>query len=187
MREKRNPKLERLIKLQPDETYSLVVRKHWFVFVRSAFAVFLATLFLWVAIGVIFQVIEINEALIRFWQAFVALMGILSLFVIWTNYWLDMWIVTNKRIVHVDQKTLFSRTVIATRIDRVQDVKAKVSGIIETMLGFGDLQVQTAGASSANMFISGIPDPNNVRREILKRLDEVIGSHYHDHDGVGHS
>ena len=186
MRQKRNPKLERLIKLQPDETYSLVVRKHWFVFVRAVFAVFLGTLFLWVAIGVILQVVKVDEALIRFWQAFVVLMGILSIFVIWTNYWLDMWIVTNKRVVHVDQKTLFSRTVIATRIDRVQDVKAKVSGIIATMLGFGDLQVQTAGASSANMFISGIPDPNNVRREILKRLDEAIAG-YKNHDGVGHS
>jgi len=113
-------------------------------------------------------------------------MGILSLFVIWTNYWLDMWIVTNKRIVHVDQKTLFSRTIIATRIDRVQDVRAKVSGIIPTLLGFGDLHVQTAGASSANMLIRGIPKPNDVRREILHRLDEAIGS-AHNHDGVGHN
>ncbi len=172
--------------MQPDEECTMVVRKHWFVFVREAFFIFLATLFVWVLLGVALQVLGISEPVMSFWQAFSVLVGILSLFVIWTNYWLDMWIVTNKRIVHVDQKTLFSRTVIATRIDRVQDVRAKVHGIIPTLLGFGDLHVQTAGASSANMLIRGIPKPNDVRREILHRLDEAIGSS-HNRDGVGHN
>ncbi len=183
---KENKKLAKLIKMQSGERCTMVVRKHWFVFVREAFAVFFATLFLWVLLGVTLQVLELSEPILRFWQAFVILIGFLTLFVIWTNYWLDMWIVTNRRVVHVDQKNLFSRMIIATRIDRVQDVRAKVSGIIPTLLGFGDLHVQTAGANSANMLIRGIANPNEVRREILHRLDEAIGS-THNNDGVGHS
>ncbi len=179
-------KLQKLINLQKDESCKLIVRKHWFVFVRNAAGVFFGTLVLWIILGIALRLGHFNDAMVVFWQALVVLMGTVAIFVIWTNYFLDMWIVTDKRVVHVDQRTLFSRVIIATRIDRVQDVKAQVKGIIPTMLGFGNLQVQTAGASSANMLINGIPKPNEVRRVILERLDQALDG-AHNHDGVGHN
>jgi len=181
-----NNRLKRIIRVQEGETCTLLVRKHWFVFVKKLFAVFFSTLITWVILQVFMQVVGISPAVITFWQAVVILIGVLSSFVFWTNHWLDMWVVTNKRVVHVDQINLFSRQVAATRIDRVQDVRAKVSGIVETILGFGNLQVQTAGASSSAMIIRGIPHPNKVRKVILKHLDEALSS-ASNHDGVGHS
>ena len=182
-------RLAKLIKMQAGEHCTMIVRKHWFIFVRDAFGIFFATLLAWVMVAVVLKVINVAEPIISFWQAWIALVGLLAIFVRWTNYFLDMWIVTNKRVIHVDQKNLFSRTITATRIDRVQDVRAKVKGIIATLLGFGDLHVQTAGADSANMLINGIPRPNDVRLEILKRLDQAIDGHanIHNKDGIGHS
>ncbi len=183
---KTQKKLQTLIKMQQNESCEIVVRKHWFIFVRDVAAVFFGTLFLWILLGVFLNIGHLNNAVIVYWQALVILVGTVSAFVIWTNYWLDMWIVTNKRVIHVDQRTLFSRVITATRIDRVQDVKAQVKGFVPTMLGFGNLQVQTAGASSANMLINGIPKPNDVRRIILQKLDHALDS-AHNHDGIGHN
>ena len=186
IQETSSARLRKLIKMQEDEHCALVVRKHWFVFLRDVSGVFFGTLILWVFLSIGLNMMHINEGLIVFWQSAIILLGVLSAFVIWTNFWLDMWIVTNKRILHIDQITLFSRQVAATRIDRVQDVRAKISGIIETMLNFGSLQVQTAGASSASMLIRGIPNPNNVRKVILRYLDEAVSGAL-NHDGLGHS
>ncbi len=172
--------LHKLIKMQSGEKTALIVRKHWFIFIKDAFAIFFATLLLWTILGVLLKYAKVNDALVVFWQALTVIIGMLSLFVIWTNYYLDMWIVTNKRVIHIDQHTLFSRVVAATRIDRVQDVKAKVSGIIATMLGFGDLQVQTAGTETRPLLIKGIPEPNEVRRIILRYLDRSLSEYNHN-------
>jgi hypothetical protein len=186
MNKNSDKRLNKLISIQKGEHCALVVRKHWFIFFREAIGVILATLFLWTALGIFIKVSNLNDGILTFWQALVVFIGVLTLFVIWTNYYLDMWIVTNKRVLHVDQIKLFSRMIAATRIDRVQDVKAKISGFIPTMLGFGDLHVQTAGTNTAIMHIRGIPRPNEVRRVILKYLDHAIDS-AHNHDGVGHN
>ncbi len=183
---KMEQRLHRVVKMQSNERSVLVVRKHWFIFLKEVFGVALGTIAVWTVLGVFIKVSSFPAEVLVFWQALSILLGILTAFVIWTNYFLDMWVVTNKRILHVDQIKLFSRMVAATRIDRVQDVKAKVSGFIPTILGYGNLQVQTAGTQTTQMLIQGIPNPNQVRQVILKYMDKAIDS-AHNKDGVGHS
>ena len=179
-------RIRKLVHLKEDEHCVLVVRKHWFVFLKEAAAIFFPALVLWVAVSVFLKMAQMPEPIITFWQSFIAFVAIILLFITWTNYWLDMWVVTNKRVIHVDQIKLFVRQVVATRIDRIQDVRAKVSGVIETLLDFGTLQVQTAGASSASLIIRGIPQPDEVRKVILEHLDQAI-SQALNRDGVGRS
>ncbi len=189
MRKSDEKRLEKLVNMQKGEHCALVVRKHWFVFARRAIAVFFAGLIAWFILGLLKNLADdALSPIFAFWQAWIIFVSTLALFVEWTNYYLDMWIVTNKRILHVDQIRLFSRMIAATRIDRVQDVKAKVSGLIQTFLGFGDLHVQTAGTNTNPMLIRGIPYPNEVRRVILKYLDHSIDQHgMHNKDGIGHN
>ncbi len=167
-------RLQRLIKMQSDEKCALVVRKHWFIFARSALPTFFVILILWVAISVFLKMLGASDAYISFWQAFVLLIGAMLLFVIWTNYFLDMWIITNKRLVDIEQVKLFKRVVTATRIDLVQDITVKIPGFIATMLNFGNLTVQTAGAALKNIHIDGISNPNYVKQVILKYLDAAL-------------
>jgi len=95
----------------------------------------------------------------------------MMLFTVWTNYYLDIWIVTDKRIINIDQIHLFKREVSTLRIERVQDIKIETDGFFATMFGFGNLQVQTAGPEASFYLIKGIPNTSYVRNTILERVD----------------
>jgi hypothetical protein len=49
---------------------------------------------------------QIVRVILATWILFVWV----SLFIRFTNYYLDSWVITNKRIVDIDQKSLFTRT-----------------------------------------------------------------------------
>lgn len=87
------------------------------------------------------------------------------------NYFLDMWIVTNDRIVDIRQKGLFSRTVAELDLFRVQDVTSEAHGIFATVFDFGNVYIQTAGEQERFVFYN-IPEPHKIREAIIRLADE---------------
>lgn len=98
---------------------------------------------------------------------FVLVFGLTQFF----DYYLDVWIVTNERIVDIQLKGLFSRTTSETRLYRVQDVTAEMKGIGATVFDYGTVHVQTAGATGRFIF-EQMPDPDEVVRAISKLVEE---------------
>ncbi len=84
-----------------------------------------------------------------------------------TDYYLDINIVTNDRIIDINQKGLFGRSVSELDLTRVQDVNSEIKGIIPTMLGYGSVVVQTA-ANEENFHFEQVANPNLVRQRILE-------------------
>lgn len=84
-----------------------------------------------------------------------------------TMYTLDVWIVTNRRIIDSKQHGFFNRTVSELHVSRIQDISVQTTGLIQTLLKFGDLQVQTAGTEERFKFFQ-IPNPEKVKDEIMK-------------------
>lgn len=84
-----------------------------------------------------------------------------------TMYTLDVWIVTNHRIIDSTQHGFFDRRVSELHLTRIQDISVQTQGVIQTVLHFGDLQVQTAGAEEKFKF-SQIPNPVKVKDEIMR-------------------
>jgi uncharacterized membrane protein YdbT with pleckstrin-like domain len=84
-----------------------------------------------------------------------------------TDYYLDINIVTNDRILDINQKGLFGRSVAELDLTRVQDVHSEIKGIIPTLLNYGKVEVQTA-ANEENFHFEQIPDPHKVRQRILE-------------------
>ncbi len=99
--------------------------------------------------------------------------GSIAVATIWTNYYLDVWIVTDKRIVNVEQITLFSRETTTMRVERIQDATVEIHGFLPTMLGFGNLRIQSAGDSGEHMMFQGLPNPEYVRGVVLEQVDAV--------------
>jgi uncharacterized membrane protein YdbT with pleckstrin-like domain len=105
----------------------------------------------------------------------------LFLFQNFLDYQLDMWIVTTRRILNIEQTGLFSRTVSELRMYRIQDVTATVSGVLHTVFDYGDVEIQTAGEKVRFVF-EEIPHPNAVAKKILElsecdrreHLDEAV-------------
>ncbi len=109
--------------------------------------------------------------------AFTLLRGVYLLFVLvfglteFFDYYLDVWIVTNERIVDIQLKGLFARTISETRLYRVQDVTAEMKGIFATLFDYGTVHVQTAGATGRFTF-EQMPDPDAVVRGISKLVED---------------
>lgn len=95
----------------------------------------------------------------------------LFLFQLFLDYYLDIWVVTNHRIVNITQSGLFHRKVAELRLYRVQDASASIGGFLHTLLNFGTVEIQTAGEQSHFVF-HDIPDPQSVTKTILHLVEE---------------
>jgi uncharacterized membrane protein YdbT with pleckstrin-like domain len=96
----------------------------------------------------------------------------ITFFIIWIDYYFDVWIVTNQRIVNIEQKGMFSRVVSELELEKIQDVTTDVRGVIPTFLNYGDLMVQTAAERERFRFRK-VPDPYAVKDLIMKLQNEL--------------
>ncbi len=170
-----------------DEKAILILRRHWFIFFKSIL------LFAFLAITPIIFLTMINNFMAGilehyFFAPFILLLfsayylGIwLFLFANFIDYHLDVWIVTNVRILNIEQKGLFSRIISEQKIEKIQDVTSEVHGIIPTFLDYGDVHIQTAGTKERFRFRK-IPHPANTRKKVLtivkesKRFKKILKS-----------
>ena len=90
-----------------------------------------------------------------------------------SDYYLDGWIVTNKRIMDIEQRSFFSRQVSSFRMERIQDVTTDIHGIIATLLNFGEVHVQTAG-DNREFVMKHAPNPREIKQVILGESDKSI-------------
>lgn len=95
------------------------------------------------------------------------LFALVLFFTQFTDFFLDVWVVTNERIITINQRGLFYRTVSQARLYQVQNVRTEVKGAIQTFFHFGDLIVETAGETGQLLF-DNIPNPNEVARRIME-------------------
>ncbi|MFO0764824.1 MAG: PH domain-containing protein [Patescibacteria group bacterium] len=123
----------------------------------------------------------VYQPLIVLGVSMIFFIGWLMLFLNFLDYYLDMWIVTTKRILNIEQTGLFSRTVSEIRLHRVQDVTSSVKGFWATLFDYGQLDVQTAGEKLIISF-EEIPHPTRISKIILElseterrsQLDEAV-------------
>lgn len=88
-----------------------------------------------------------------------------------TDYYLDTWIVTNERIINIEQEGLFNRTASELDLAAVQDTTAEIHGILQTMLTYGNVFIQTAGEKGRFHF-KNIDDPERVKEIVNKLVEE---------------
>ena len=169
------------IKLDQDEEVLMMVRKHWFVIWAELIAVaFVAALpfFLLGVFGLIGEVMtdagasmEMSASTITFGLAAWLLLCTFSAFTIWTNYYLDLWVITDRRIISVDQIHFFNRNVAIFRLERLQDIEFNINGLLATFLNFGTISAQTAGHHDHNFRATGMPDPRGLQACIQSAMD----------------
>ena len=165
------------LNLDPGETILLEVRRHWIVFLSRAIGLLFGGVFPLMVSGFMLglfpaQVTDffaVYGSVVLFAYSLWLLLLWVLFFIQWTNYYLDVWYVTEKRIIDVDQKGLFHREVANLRFDKIQDITVEVRGVIQTFLNFGDLRVQTAAEDSTGFFMRSASRPEEVRKVIFSR------------------
>jgi len=166
------------------EKVEYIIRRHWVTFVPIImFLVVLAIL----PLGVYFLLLNsLNKYLQNqiYYAAGVLLAGIYYLSIIlffyayFTEFHLDLWIVTNDRLLDIQQKTLFARTVSEVDLYQIQDVTSEVHGIVPSIFNYGNIILQTAGAVPKFTF-RNVADPHKLRQEILALASEDKKFHEH--------
>lgn len=111
---------------------------------------------------------------------FVILFIFYTIFLTWTHYYLDAYIVSNERLLSIDQVDFFHREVSEADIGNVQDIEVTVKGFFATLIGFGDVRVQTAGADPRTLFLNDITDPYEAKNLILKLSEKNRKRELHD-------
>lgn len=169
-----------MIKFEPDEHLVLEVRKHVFVFlVNTVVHLFFAVIPL-VGFVIVRVVLDVNISAKIFWllsagYSIWLLVVWVIYFIQWTDYYLDVWYVTNEKIYDVLQKGFFHRQISILRFDNIQDVTVEIKGIIPTLLDFGKIHVQTAGETSADFTLNDAKHPNEVKNTISELLEKSKG------------
>ena len=155
---------------KPDEKVLVLVRPHWLVLIWAIIASVV------LAVIPIIALIGINAAGGDPFEGAggaIAAVGIPAyylilvtwFFIAWLDVYLDIGIVTNDRVVDIDQHGLFSRNVAELDCKVVQDVTADKKGILQTVFNFGSVIIQTAG-ERPNFEFNGIPRPEEVVDQI---------------------
>ncbi|MES2087896.1 MAG: PH domain-containing protein [Patescibacteria group bacterium] len=159
--------------IEKDEKVVLLVREHPLVIIlKLLYLVPLA--FIPILIGLFSTPFLIANQLLNlflFLSSVYYLMLWQSLFYSLTMYTLDVWIVTDKRIIDSIQRGFFRRIVSELHLDRVQDTSVNTTGLFQTIFKFGDVEVQTAGRENWFKF-EKVPHPERVKDAIMQAVEE---------------
>lgn len=164
-----------MIELHPGEKILLERRQHWLQIVLEGIAFVMVTLVpLVVFVFVELLPAPIPQTVARYLIPFF-FVATAWLFVVWilffvslTNYYLDVLVVTNLRIIYIEQIGLFARELAELRLENVQDIKVEVVGFLASLMDFGNLHLQTAGEHK-EFIVRNIPKPHATKDVIAKQ------------------
>jgi len=96
--------------------------------------------------------------------AIAGLYGALNLY-LWLN---TIYILTNERVFTISQNSLFSRKNSELALINIQTVSHTKRGLWQMILNFGNVEIQTAGAS-VSMVLKNVENPYRAQQKILAK------------------
>jgi hypothetical protein len=155
------------MQLHPDEKVVIEVRRFWLPIVVRGVLMFLLGVFPIVVLAIAgsIEVIQMNMAYLTVLALSWMLIVWIIFSIMWTNYYLDVFIVTNQRLIDVDQIHLFNHDTSEMPLENVEDIRVEVFGILATVLKFGNIYIQSAG-ENREFALRNIYNPHRVREII---------------------
>jgi membrane protein YdbS with pleckstrin-like domain len=161
----------RVIRLRDGERVLSVTRRYWPLLVPrllTAAALVLTPFFLMLTL---FSWGWPGYLAFAFIASVGALWGLRSLYA-W--YW-DSFIVTDQRVIDVDQRGFFGREVAEAALDKIQDVSYRQRGPLQMMFGYGTVFLKTAG-SGTTLELRDMVDPKGVHHMITVTVGEYAAA-----------
>lgn len=94
----------------------------------------------------------------------------LVMFPYWISWNYSVYIMTDQRLIQINQRGLFRRSMVAIGLDQVQMVNYEIDGLEETLLGFGTIVVQTFVGS---LTINDVHHPAKIQKKMLHLLRDM--------------
>jgi signal transduction histidine kinase len=95
------------------------------------------------------------------------LVGLIVFFPYWLGWHFSVFIVTDQRFIQITQKGFFHRAVADLTLSQIQSVNYSISGLQETLLGFGTINMQTY---VGDLEIKDVSHPAKVQKKLLSIL-----------------
>lgn len=179
-----------MITFNQDEKIYLIKRRHrivlamwiipeiliFFLIILGMIALFFVSLPSWpeILVSIFPEIANYNiKDLLLFFLSLLLSIFWLIIFITFTNYYLDSWIITNERTIHTELRSLFSRFFSSVSHDRIQDITVDVHGFLASVFHFGDIHIQTAGEFREFIFRQ-ISDPNKTKEIIFEAKREFL-------------
>ncbi|MBI2410993.1 MAG: PH domain-containing protein [Candidatus Kerfeldbacteria bacterium] len=164
---------------RPGEHVVLLLRRNWTVLARNiSYLILLLIIPPLLFIGMyVFTEFRINPASVSYiliveGVSIYYLFSLLAYFHSFVDYHLDIWVVTDQRIVSIEQEGLFQRVISELNILKIQDVTSEVKGKVQTFLDYGQVYIQTAGKAERFIF-EQVSHPAEVEKIILQVHDRA--------------
>jgi len=167
--------MERESFLEEGETVLEKARKHWIVYVEDVLTHTFGMLFFIAVLIALEKYGGVYGMYGAFGVTIVVMLFWIAYFYAWTQNYFDVWYITDKHIVVVDQKELLERKESFMNLNRIQDVSFDKVGLLQTWLGYGKLHVQSAGESQ-EFVMSNVCDVEVIARKIMDMRDIANGT-----------
>jgi ABC-type proline/glycine betaine transport system permease subunit len=162
-------------KLEENEYIIAMSRRHWFFPVSQSLLAIFSLLLPILIMSVVFNIklsqdIFGNSSLVSLIVLLVWFFIVWNfIFIIWTDHFLDVLIITNLHLIDIENIGLWNREISTLKLKNIQDISSKVIGIIPSILKYGDLEIQTAGSMN-NFIIKNVQNPDLVRQKINAQI-----------------
>lgn len=114
-------------------------------------------------------VLGVRDLLVWLFVGPLAFLLFLWFYLDWQDDW---WVLTNRRLIRRTRTYLFYESREEVPLSQIQEVAEVWPSMLARLIGYGDLVVRSA-ASQGGLVLSGIPRPDEVKREILAEAEEV--------------
>ncbi len=170
---------------EPNEPVVMLLRRHKVALGKQVFGFLGGAVLIVVAYFLLRNYAEwFSDTTSIAYGAIVIVMSLVMLYLLlfmyhaWVDFYLDVWIVTNERIIATDQQGLFHRVTSELRLDRIQDVSSSTRGPFATLFKYGTVQIRTASEEDKFLF-NEIAHPEIVARTILELHKKYIDKNQH--------
>jgi hypothetical protein len=178
-----------------NEFIACFCRKHWIVILPTLLGFVLFSTFVVITLLILSRQSILPTSMVKFALLLAVALGTLYIhrfFMKLVNYFLDIMILTNYRIITL-RKTLYMHSERdAIDMAKVQDVIKRQSGFLKNILQYGEIVITLSGASITK-HITAIPNPdyhfrkiNDLKREYVqkrvqqkKKVDNISSGRTH--------
>ncbi len=145
-----------------DEEVVLMSRRHPWVLAKSGLIAVIVILIV-ASSFMIFGASLITSIALVVSLVFIALYG----FIRWFVFANDIYILTNQRIINIDQSGFFSRRVSEAELANILNVSYEVQGPVKSLLNFGDISIDTSGSDRNFLVLKNIENPHFIQEKIV--------------------
>lgn len=146
---------------RPDEEVVLFAHQHPWALAKAGFWILI--LILTGLTGfLIFHAVVVRLIIVGVILLLIVLATVIRQYIFSNTYF----ILTNERILNIEQNGLFSHKVSEAELKNILTVHYEVKGMMPTLLNFGDINIDTSGSEGNFLVLKSYENPNFIHDKI---------------------